>query len=245
MSDLPDILTWANDYPRGHVIGLHAHDYCQLVFARRGAMRVVAQGGVWVVPPGRALWMPAREPHEVHCRTDVAMRTVYISDQVALPFVKSFAVLGISTLMRELIVRLVEGPVGEDTQPHLLSLLIAELWTGPVMPLNLQEPSDPRLSRVTARLIQDPADRRDLDAWAGEAGMARRSFARRFSQETGLSFGAWRRRLRLLGAIEKLAAGEPVTSVALEAGYDSTSAFIHAFRREFGVTPGRYFGGDA
>ncbi len=241
MSDLPNILTWANEYPRGHLIGLHAHDYCQLMFARRGAMRVNARGGVWVVPPGRALWIPAREPHEVRCRTDVAMRTVYIADSVPLPFVESFAVLGVSALMRELIVRLVEGPVAEGTRPHLLALLIEELKAGPVMPLNLPEPSDARLARVTVRLRDDAADRRGLDEWAAEAGMARRSFARRFALETGLSFGAWRRRLRLLGAIERLAAGGPVTAVALEAGYDSTSAFIHAFRREFGVTPGRYF----
>ncbi|MFC3136090.1 helix-turn-helix transcriptional regulator, partial [Microbaculum marinum] len=75
------------------------------------------------------------------------------------------------------------------------------------------------------------------------AGMARRSFARRVAAETGLSFGAWRRRLRMLRAIEQLAAGDPVTAVALETGYDSVSAFIHAFRGELGVTPGRYFGG--
>ena len=242
MSDLPDIKTWANDYPRGHVIALHAHAFCQLVFAKRGAMRVKARGGTWVVPPGRALWMPAREPHEVFCRTEVAMRTVYISDSVRLPFVASFAVLGVRALMRELIVRLVEGPVADGTRPHLLALLIADLRTGPVMPLNLPEPTDERLARVAGLLMEDPADRRGLDDWAVAAGMARRSFARRFAADTGLSFGAWRRRMRLLGAIERLAAGEPVTAVALEAGYDSTSAFIHAFRREFGVTPGRYFG---
>ena len=66
--------------------------------------------------------------------------------------------------------------------------------------------------------------------------------ARRFAAETGLTFGAWRRRARLLAAIERLAGGEAVTVVALEAGYDSVSAFIHAFRRDLGVTPGRYFG---
>jgi AraC-like DNA-binding protein len=186
--------------------------------------------------------MPAREPHEIHCRTDVAMRTIYISDRIRLPFVDRFAVLGVSPLMRELIVRLVEGPVADGTQPQLLSLLIAELKTGPVMPLNLPEPTDSRLARVTARLTAEPADRRSLDDWAAEAGMARRSFARRFAAETGLSFGAWRRRLRMLCAIERLAVGDAVTTVALEAGYDSVSAFIHAFRGEFGVTPGRYFG---
>ncbi len=156
MTEQPDIQTWANNYPRGHVIALHAHKFCQLVFARRGAMRVVTRSGVWVLPPGRALWMPAREPHEVQCRTDVAMRTVYISGRVSLPFVDSCAVLAVSPLMRELIVRIVEGPAVEGTQSHLLSLLISELMTGPVMPLNLPEPSDARLARVTRQLLAAP-----------------------------------------------------------------------------------------
>jgi AraC-like DNA-binding protein len=42
-------------------------------------------------------------------------------------------------------------------------------------------------------------------------------------------------------ALELLAAGMPVTAVALELGYGNLSAFIAMFRREFGTTPGRYF----
>lgn len=241
MPDLPDIETLAKDYPRGGGVALHAHHYCQLVFARRGVMRVLAQGGVWVVPPARALWMPAREPHAVQCRTDVAMRTVYLSDTLHLRYGRRCAVLEVSPLMREVILRLVEGPVPERMQPHLLSLLVEELNAGSVIPLHLSEPTDARLRRVTGRLMENPAARMTLDGWAAVAGMARRSFARRFVTETGMSFGAWRRRLRMLWAIESLAAGDPVTVVALDAGYDSVSAFIHAFRATMGVTPGRYF----
>jgi AraC-like DNA-binding protein len=38
-----------------------------------------------------------------------------------------------------------------------------------------------------------------------------------------------------------LAAGEPVTSTALEVGYESVSAFIAAFSNVIGKTPGRYY----
>ena len=41
-----------------------------------------------------------------------------------------------------------------------------------------------------------------------------------------------------------LAAGRPVTVLALDLGYDSPSAFIAAFKRAFGVTPARYFSDD-
>ena len=56
-----------------------------------------------------------------------------------------------------------------------------------------------------------------------------------------MTLGKWRTRLRVLHALRKLAAGEPVTSAALDAGYDSTSAFIAMFKAETGTTPGRYF----
>ena len=58
--------------------------------------------------------------------------------------------------------------------------------------------------------------------------------------ETGFSFNEWRQRIRLLRALELLAAGKPVTAIALDLGYDNVSAFIALFRRMFGTTPGRY-----
>jgi len=250
MTDLPEpnrapgIETLARDYPRGGGVAPHAHDAGQLVFARRGVMRVLAQGGTWVVPPARALWVPPRMTHEIRCRTDVAMRTVYLADTPVAPARRHCAVIDVSPLLREVILRLVEGPADEAARPYLVWLLLHEIEAGQLEPLNLPEPHDPRLARVAAALADDPADGRTLDDWAGVAGMAGRSFARRFTAETGLTFGAWRRRARLLAAIERLAGGEAVTVVALEAGYDSVSAFIHAFRRELGVTPGRYFAGE-
>jgi len=68
---------------------------------------------------------------------------------------------------------------------------------------------------------------------------------RLFQRETGLSFRAWRRRLRLLKSLGGLEAGESVTSVALDSGYNSTSAFIAAFRNEFGMTPREVMRGES
>jgi AraC-like DNA-binding protein len=56
-----------------------------------------------------------------------------------------------------------------------------------------------------------------------------------------MSFGPWRRQALLLASLSRLAAGEPVTNIALDLGYDSPSAFTAMFRRTLGVTPSRYF----
>ena len=66
---------------------------------------------------------------------------------------------------------------------------------------------------------------------------------RLFLVETKMTVGEWRRRLRLLHGVRLLAGGESVTNVAFDAGYASTSAFIAAFKRTFGMTPSRYADG--
>ena len=73
------------------------------------------------------------------------------------------------------------------------------------------------------------------------AGCSKRTLERLFLYETGLTFGKWRQQMRLLHALRLLAAGQSVTTVALDVGYDTPSAFIAMFRRNLGATPGRYF----
>jgi len=76
---------------------------------------------------------------------------------------------------------------------------------------------------------------------AQEVGLAPRSLARRFSDETGMTWRAALRRMRLLRAIEELAAGDtPVTKIAFMVGYTSLSAFNAAFRELTGRTPTQY-----
>jgi AraC-like DNA-binding protein len=93
---------------------------------------------------------------------------------------------------------------------------------------------------VAAVLRANPSDPRPLAEIVGR-GASLRTIERLFQVETGMTFGRWRQQLRLVEALRLLAVGEPVTSVALDVGYESPSAFVSAFRRTFGVTPGRYF----
>ena len=230
---------FAGDYARGELIEPHAHDLAQIVFAKRGVMRVQTGAGAWVVPPQRALWMPAGLVHWIRCVTAVAMRTVYLdaADDRFLP--AGPAVLAVSPLLREVMLRLVEG--GSGDRPALLTVLTGELAMLPAVPLHLPEPSDPRLRRVCAALAADPGSTATLRQHARDAGASVRTLLRLFPAETGMGFRVWQRQLRLLVALERLADGQPVTTVALDLGYASPSAFIAAFREMLGTTPARYF----
>jgi AraC-like DNA-binding protein len=229
----------AADFARGETIEPHQHDLAQIVFAQWGIMRVCTEAGAWVVPPGRALWMPAGMVHWIQCRTAVAMRTIYLDPEAVAGLGEQAAVLAASRLLRELILRLVEGGAGDPTA--LLAILIGELSVVPSAPLHLPQPCDPRLRRVCAAIAADPGATTTLAAHAHAAGASPRTAMRLFAAETGMSFRAWQRQLRLLVAIERLADGEPVTTIALDLGYASPSAFIAAFRAALGVTPARYF----
>ena len=101
-------------------------------------------------------------------------------------------------------------------------------------------PDDPRLVRITDALARDLSDNRRLEQWAAWAGLSPRTLSRRFVAETGMTFAQWRQQARLLRALELAADEVPVTTIALELGYDNVSAFIDMFRRTLGTTPGRY-----
>lgn len=100
---------------------------------------------------------------------------------------------------------------------------------------------DRRLKRLESALQRNPADALSATGWASRAGMSPRTFSRLFQRDTGMPFRQWRQQLRLLAALRRLAAEQRVNQVALELGYESTSAFVAMFRRALGTTPGRYF----
>ncbi len=236
---MPDLEGLANEYPKGTWIEPHSHDAHQIVHARSGVMRVTTSEGNWVLPPGRALWVPAGCVHEIHCSDTVSMRTVYLSPEIdAVPV--NCVVWQVSPLVREVILRIVAD---HDVRLNaaLLTLLLAEIESIDVLPLHLPEPADPKVRLVTSALRANPADGRGLDDWASSLGQSPRTLMRRFQAETGMTFRQWRRQARLLAALELLAAGEPVTKVAYDVGYDGLSAFVEAFREAFGTPPGKYF----
>lgn len=238
------VAVFALDFAQGASTGMHAHPFGQLVHAAAGVMRVTTRRGAWVVPPRRAVWVPAELEHEVEMVTSVAMRTVYVVREALPAAPAESCVVEVSALLAELILRALElprpYPLG-GPEERLFRVLLDQVSFQPVIPLHLPMPKSPGPARIAARLQRDPSDGRTLSAWAGASGGSARTLARSFRRETGLSFGAWRAQLRLLRALELLALEHSVTHVALALGYDSTSAFITTFRRHLGTTPARYF----
>lgn len=236
------VVALATDYPADHRIAPHSHPRTQLVHAASGIMTVTAEGGAWVIPRGRAVWVPATVSHEIHTHSPVAMRTLYIAPDAALP--GALRVIAVSPLLRQLILAAMTMPrlYAEDgAEARLIAVLLDQLRTAEIAPLSLPLPRDSRLRRVTEGLLAKPGDPRPLQAWARIAGASPRTLARLFARELGMTFHIWRQQARLLDALRRLDSGQSVTTVAYDLGYRNPSAFITMFRRALGTTPGRFY----
>lgn len=236
----------ASDLTPGQIIGEHAHDWHQLIHAASGVLMVTTATGSWVVPSNWAVWVPAGVRHRIRAAAPSAFRTVYLAPGAfeGLPVV--CGTITVSPLMRELVLRTVSlGMLDRRAAAEAaMSFLIAdEIVRAPAPPFGLLEPQTDATRRAVERLFLGEGEA-GLAAVAREAGMSLRTLERRFMAETGTSLGRWRRRGAMLASVERLAAGMSVKQAAAAAGYATPSAYVAAFKAEFGETPGRYLGRD-
>lgn len=230
--------------PSGHRIEAHHHAWPQLVYATEGVMSVVTESGSWVVPPQRAVWIPAGFEHSISTTGAVRMRTVYLAPGHDRRLPAGCCVVYVTPLLRELIVeitRLGALSSADPEQARLARVLVDRIRGTRVAPLELKLPRDSRARTVAERVQADLSRPHRLPDLARGSGASVRTIERLFVQETELTFGRWLQRTRALHALERLAAGDSVTSAGLAVGYESTSAFIAMFKRVLGVTPGAYF----
>lgn len=242
-----NVIATGNDYADGFVLAKHHHMRGQCLYAITGVLTVTTHTGSWVVPPHRALWVPAGVEHEVHMDGITKTRNAYILPKAAqdagLP--NYCTVIAVSPLLHELLSTAVdlpaEYPLGGHNE-HLMQLVIAEIALMPHLPLNAPLPQEQRLAKLCRELLKSPSLDANLELVSKQVGMSRRNFTRLFRKETGMSFGQWRQQACLLAALTRLSMGESVTQIAIELGYSSTSAFTLSFRRALGASPSQYIG---
>ena len=236
--------TRVEEYPHGHLIKPHSHPWHQLTYASQGVITVRTPAGSWVVPTHRGVWVTAGTRHSVQMSGAVLLRALYFAPSVSASLPENCCVLAISPLMRELILQVFERKGLTWRRPedaHLAAVLVDQLRSMHADAVQLPLPRDARAKRIVSLLQRAPSDRRPLVELSKLAGGSKRTVERLFKRETGLGFGRWRQQFRLGHALRLLAAGEAVTNVALDVGYESPSAFIAAFRRTFGQPPGQYY----
>ena len=226
-----------------HHIDVHAHEWPQLIYATDGVMTVDTPTGSWVVPPQRAAWIPADFAHTIRTTGLVNMRTLYFRPDVTTHLPTSCAAISVTPLLKELVLEIIRRGMLLDIHAQddrLVRVILDQLSNTHEEPLRIVFPSDSRAKRVAETAKHDLAANRPLIDLAQGTGASVRTIERLFLRETGLTFGKWLRRLRVLHALERLASGDSVAAAGLSVGYASTSAFIAMFKSAFGITPGSY-----
>ena len=219
----------------------HSHAKTQLWCSRRGVVLVNTADGRWMIPPGHGLLIPAGLEHFSEMISDVEMHSIYADPSVIEA--DHPRVLGVTTLAASLMEELVlsgEKPLSAHRKRLIMELLLDEISHLPERPLGLPFPGDARLARLCRHFLKAPDANAGIDDWADALGMSRRSFTRLFRSETGVSFVTWRQQACIFASLPRLVEGEPVTNVALDAGYENIAAFTTMFRRMLGSSPSIY-----
>jgi len=225
-------------------VELHTHPWPQLTFSTRGVIRLSTQDGSYIVPPSRALWVPANMPHSINLIEDAELRTVYVHSWMA-PTWENCEVLEISPLLRALMLALDTTPDGQPpADPHaaqrerwIAPLLIDELERATQIRIDVPLPADKRLRQLCESLLRAPASRATLAERAETIGASERTVARMFRDQLGMSWQQWRQQAVLAHAIPLLARGMPVSQVAAASGYATDSAFCAMFKAATGQSP--------
>ena len=242
--DVPrDVVALGGDYPDGHVIAPHQHRHGQLLYGSTGVVLATTSQGSFMMPPQRGMWIPPGVMHEVQMLGDVRMRSIYLAPDAIRDMPERCQVVGISALMHSLLAEAVELPAEYDLDGRagaLMGLIQHEMRHLPPLPLSLPIPVNAALAARCRAFLRAPTPHGTIDAWSDALGMSRRTFTRLFRRETGLSFVAWRQQACLMAALPRLAAGHPVTTIAIDLGYDNPAAFTTMFKRVLGSSPRAY-----
>lgn len=221
----------------------HVHRRGQLMFVQRGALSCEIEGGLWIVPPGSALWIPGGVAHGIKATGMLEGCNAFIDPDVTKGLPQRCCAIAVTPLLREVLVRSAHLPAHYEqggAADRLFGVLLDELASAPVETLHLPMPTDPRLWRMATSMLREPAARGTIASWAAQLGMSERTLCRTMRRQTGMSFGRWRQQLSIVRAVERLAGGASIQQVAGELGYDSVPSFTTMFTSRLGTSPRRY-----
>ena len=234
----------AQHYRKGIRLDPHLHREAQLVYAARGTMQVTTPKGRWLVPPDRAVWVPARLEHAIDVLADIEMRTIYfdlawLAREPRSASLNAEFVVRVSPLLQQAILALFDGEAHPERSELLLRLALLELHQAEDATTFIPLPQEPRCRRAADLVLRDPTASHEIETLARAVGTSARTLSRLFAAETQLSFKSWCQRARIAAAIERLslASNISIKQLAADLGYASVPAFSQAFRQVTGKSP--------
>jgi AraC-like DNA-binding protein len=222
----------------------HHHDMHQLQYAIEGSMELEDESGRHLLPRSLAGWIPAGTRHRNSLHRIRSISILLSPGSVPAPGA-GVRIVKVSPLMREMVIAAARWPLGRplDRTGRAFFAAFARLcrdWIADQAPLTLPTTTDPALARALDRLRADPAGATLAEA-IRIAGLSERTLRRRCQALLGMGWDEYRRRARLLAAVDPLTRTEAsIAAIAAEVGFESQSAFARAFRELTGQSPQAY-----
>lgn len=223
----------------------HCHPWHQLLFPRQGMIRTKALNKQYFIPSNRAMLIPAKCIHESWSINSVQFIGIYFNSEAIDISESDCQVIEVSPLFNQLIYQIYK--IASSTmqcsakENRLVQVFYDQLEEQKKVILEVVLPEDRRLQTMANELLVNPACQLKLTDWAKKINVSERTISRIFESQTGLTFRLWRQRVRMISALSMIEQKLPIQTVALNVGYDSASAFIHRFKKQFGQTPSQYF----
>lgn len=224
-------------------LDMHRHAKSQILLVQRGALSCQVEGGLWIVPPRSAVWIPSGALHAIKATGALEGYSAFVAPDVDAHLPRRCCTVSVTPLLRELLFRAASLPlyyVEDGANSRLMAVLLDEIAAADVENLHLPMPADARLRALIDLMMAAPAQRGSLHGWAKRAGMSERTLVRLISRETGMSLVRWRQQLAVMLAVQWLAGGASIQQVAADLGYESVPSFVTMFRKTLGTSPGRY-----
>ncbi len=206
-------------------------------------MRLETGGKTWVLPPSRAAWLAANTQIGISFKAPITCCSVLFKLGEIPPPQAACSVFDMTPLAREMILACrAWGPEADIHEPlawqmfSALATLTQKLAKTPCntwIPSGRSDTLKRALAFTQARLDMELA----FEEVARAAHVSERTLARRFSEETGMTWRQVQRKMRMIRAMEMLAEDARVTEVAMAVGYGSLSAFNTAFKAFSGQSP--------
>lgn len=231
----PDLLT-----------GWHHHTYHQIEYALTGVAEVETAAGRYLLPPEQAIWIPAGLSHDTKLRGVESISVFFDPEMVAGPFGHEARVLAAAPALREMIRYALRWPIDRAVEEPAAEVFfqalarVVEDLLDLASPLWLPTTRDPAIAAVIAHI---DANLHDVSASSActAVGLSDRTLRRQFLARTGVPFGEYVIKARLLRAMSLLTATErSVLDIALSVGFDSPSGFNRAFKQLTGASPSAY-----
>ncbi|HVY14559.1 MAG TPA: AraC family ligand binding domain-containing protein, partial [Rhodopila sp.] len=150
----PRLIPIAKD-ARAFSRGRHSHPWAHLIYATSGVVSVTTEAGTWVVPPNRAIWVPAGVEHATRSHGPVRFRAFIVESGANVDLPAACCVMEMSELARALILRLdatLFPARPNDFTERAARLLLDELGALPTQPLRLPMPRNPQFAKLCISL---------------------------------------------------------------------------------------------